>query len=126
MYSPNRSNASAPAANLCHSNATPVAAPAASTIRTTAADTSGPIPSPGINVTACVRVAIASQLPLQLASVIPQRKLFVIPQRKLFVIPQRKLLSFRSAAEESAFLHQSTVNASSSRLSRSTALPAPL
>src|ERR1039458_9862502 len=62
MYSPNRSNASAPAANLCHSNSTPVASPAASTIRTTAADTSGPIPSPGISVIACFIVAIVSSL----------------------------------------------------------------
>src|SRR6478672_3813895 len=59
MYSPKRSNASAPAANLCQSNATSVFFPAASRIRTTAADTSGPIPSPGINVIACVVVAIA-------------------------------------------------------------------
>ncbi len=50
MYSPCFSNAPAPAANRSHANCTPVA----SRIRTTASVTSGPIPSPGISVTACV------------------------------------------------------------------------
>src|ERR1035438_7340446 len=47
MYSWYFSKASAPAAKLSHSNLTPVA----SRIRTLAFTTSGPMPSPGINVT---------------------------------------------------------------------------
>src|SRR5208337_4091788 len=49
MYSWYFSNASAPAAKLSHSNLTPVA----STMRTVAWMTSGPIPSPGMRVTLC-------------------------------------------------------------------------
>src|SRR5580693_5788922 len=47
MYSPCFSKASAPTANVSHSNFTPVA----SRMRTVALVTSGPIPSPGIRVT---------------------------------------------------------------------------
>src|ERR1039458_2166697 len=49
MYSLYFSKASAPAAKLSHSNLTPVA----SSMRTVAWITSGPIPSPGISVTLC-------------------------------------------------------------------------
>ena len=50
MYSLYFSKASAPAANVSHSNLTPVA----SRMRTTASVTSGPMPSPGMSVTLCV------------------------------------------------------------------------
>src|SRR5215472_6833992 len=50
MYSPYLANASEPAANDSHS----ILTPEASTMRVAARVTSGPIPSPGINVTLCV------------------------------------------------------------------------
>src|SRR5215472_209503 len=75
MYSPVFANASAPAANVCHSNSTSVAAPAASKTLTTAPETSGPIPSPGINVTLCVLFAAISRL-LPLFQIFPAKQLF--------------------------------------------------
>src|SRR5215831_19269637 len=49
MYSPYLANASEPAANFSHS----IFTPDASTMRTAAFVTSGPMPSPGISVTLC-------------------------------------------------------------------------
>src|ERR1700738_166896 len=54
MYSPDFLNASAPTANVSHSNFSPVA----SRMRTVALVTSGPIPSPGISVTLWVIISL--------------------------------------------------------------------
>src|SRR5207302_10977629 len=60
MYSPYLANASEPAENLSHS----IFTPDASTMRTAAFVTSGPMPSPGISVTLCVMNSYWKTLPL--------------------------------------------------------------